>query len=57
MRTRQPPGRVLGGGVRMVCTVKRQLFGSPLGAITVHLRASKIQIVQFNHIVRSPGGE
>ena len=41
----------------MVCTVKRQLFESPLGAITVHLTASRIWIVQSNHIVRSPDGE
>ena len=32
----------LAAGVRMVCTVKRQLFESPLGVITVHLKASKI---------------
>ena len=41
----------------MVCTVKRQLFESPLGAIAPHLKASKIQIVQFNQVVQSPDGE
>ncbi len=43
--------------VPMVCTIKRQMFYSPLGAITVYLRASKNWIVQFNQIVRSPDGE
>ena len=41
----------------MVCTIKRQMFYSPLGAIAVYLRASKNWIVQFNQIVRSPDGE
>ena len=43
--------------VRMVCTVKRQLFESPLGVIAPHPKASKIWIVQFNQTVQSPGGE
>jgi DNA-binding beta-propeller fold protein YncE len=34
--------------VPMVCTVKRQLFESPLGAIAVRLNPSNIWIVQFN---------
>jgi DNA-binding beta-propeller fold protein YncE len=37
--------------VPMVCTVKRQLFDSPLGAIAPHPKASKIQIVQSNQIL------
>jgi hypothetical protein len=41
----------------MVCTVKRQLFDSPLGAKAVHLTASKIWIVQSNQIFRSPDGD
>ena len=47
----------LAAGVRMVCTVKRQLFESPHGAIAVLLKASKIWIVQSNQTVRSPDGE
>jgi hypothetical protein len=41
----------------MVCTVKRQLFDSPLGAMAVRLKASNIWIVQFNQIVQSLDGE
>ncbi len=32
----------------MVCTVKRQLFESPLGVNAVHSQASKIWIVKSN---------
>jgi len=40
-----------------VCTVKRQLFDSPLRVIAPHLKASKIRFIQSNQTVRSPGGE